>query len=85
VNLDSFNVVSGIVTIASFIFALILFIQDRTLKQSLEAGLTGLIGTLDTLAFVAKRGPSAEGARMQKLGLRYWDLRSPREITRFHC
>jgi hypothetical protein len=52
--LDTFNIVAGIVTMISFVLSVILFIQDRALRRSLEAGLTGLIGTLDTLAYAAK-------------------------------
>jgi Pretoxin HINT domain len=55
-HLDTFNVICGIVTIASFLLSVVLFIQDHTLRRSLEAGLIGLIGTLDTLAYAAK-GP----------------------------
>lgn len=50
VTLDWFYVVSGLITIGAFVFAIYVYLLDRGLKRQLENGLLALIGTLDRVA-----------------------------------
>ena len=50
-ELDTFNIISGIITIFSFIFAIWVYLNDKNLKKHLESGLIGIIGNLDNLVY----------------------------------
>jgi hypothetical protein len=51
VTLDTFNIISGIVGIISFLFSIYLYLHEKALKENIESGLLGLIGNLDDLAY----------------------------------
>ena len=53
--MDTFNIISGIITIVSFVFALLIYIKDKSLKSNIEAGLLSLIHSLDKLALMAEK------------------------------
>ena len=48
--MDTFNIISGIITIVSFVFALIIYLRERDLRKTLEASMISLIGVLDKIA-----------------------------------
>ena len=50
-ELDTFNIISGIITIIAFIFAIWVHLSDKNLKTNLESGLIGIIGNLDNLVY----------------------------------
>ena len=54
--MNTFNIICGIVTIISFIFALILYLRDRSLRQHLEANLLSLIQGLDRISAMDDQG-----------------------------
>jgi hypothetical protein len=75
--MDLFNFLAGVVSIASFVFAFALHIKRKALLGHLEAGLLGLIGTLDKIAAMGGLSGfskkdlriAAEGARDQSIAL----------------
>ena len=48
--MDAFNVIAGLITIASFVFALVIYVKDRGLRRHIESGLLILIGSMDKIA-----------------------------------
>lgn len=52
-NLDAFNIVAGIITVAAFVFSMYIYIKDKSILRAIESGLIGLIGSLDLLAATA--------------------------------
>lgn len=71
------ELVSGIIGIISFVFAIVVFFAERGLKKHLESGLISLIGLLDTTALMgaseehSKKDLAlyAEAARNQAISL----------------
>lgn len=48
--MDTFNIISGLITITSFIFAFVLHLNEKGLRQRLESGLLILISSMDKIS-----------------------------------
>lgn len=48
--MDIFNIIAGVVTIISFVFALVLYLKDKDLTKTVEQGILGIINTFDKIA-----------------------------------
>lgn len=75
--MDQFNIIAGIITIVSFIFAIVIYFTDKSFKQHMESGLIGLINSLDKMAAMKEEkhitkkemGIVAESARDHAISL----------------